>query len=140
MGTYHYIDRIPTADEHRALFEAVGWTLYTPEETALALQHTLRGVVAFDGDTLIGMGRVIGDGGKFYYIQDFAVRPDYQGGGVGAAMMARLLDWIKGHAPGEPFVGLFATGAAIPFYRKFGLDQHPDALTGMFTVIPRPQP
>ncbi len=136
MTDYQLIDRVPTTDEHRALFEAVGWRPYTPQETETALQHTLRGVVAYDSERLIGMGRVIGDRGKFYYIQDFAVLPAYQGKGVGGAMMARLVAWIKATAPGDPFIGLFATEVAMPFYRKFGLDVHADVLTGMWAVLP----
>jgi GNAT superfamily N-acetyltransferase len=135
-NSIHIIDRTPTVDEHRALFEAVGWKLYAPEAAERALQNSLFGVVAFDGETLIGMGRIVGDGGKFFYIQDFAVLPAYQGQGVGKQMMARLMDYIKANAPHEPFVGLFATGVAIPFYQQFGFEPHLDALTGMWTVLP----
>lgn len=133
------IDRIPTAEEHRALFEAVGWQPYTTAETEHALAHTLAGVVAVAGSTTIGMGRVIGDGGKFFYIQDFAVHPDHQRGGVGQQMLDRLLSWITAHAPGEPFIGLFATAVAIPFYRRAGFAPHTDALTGMWMVVTSPE-
>jgi GNAT superfamily N-acetyltransferase len=132
----HLIARTPTVAEHRALFEAVGWKPYAPEAAEPALQNSLFGVVVFDGETLIGMGRIVGDGGKFFYIQDFAVLPAYQGKGVGKLMRQRLMDYIKTNAPHEPFVGLFATGVAIPFYEKFGFEQHLGVLTGMWTVLP----
>lgn len=133
-STLQIVDRIPTASEHRALFEAVGWHPYTPAETDHALAHTLTGVVALAGDTAIGMGRVVGDGGKFFYIQDFAVRPDYQRTGVGQQMLDRLLAWITAHAPGDPFIGLFATDVAIPFYARAGFAPRTDVLTGMWMV------
>ena len=135
-GEYQLIDRVPTVAEHRALFEAVGWTLYAPAAAETALANSLCGVVALDGERLIGMGRVIGDGGKFFYVQDVAVLPEYQGKGVGTLIMDRLLAWIKANAPHEPFVGLFATDVAIPFYAKYGFEQHLDALTGLWTVLP----
>lgn len=135
-GKYHLVERVPTVAEHRALFEAVGWTPYAPAAAETALANSLCGVVALDGERLVGMGRVIGDGGKFFYVQDVAVLPEVQGKGVGTLIMDRLLAWIKKNAPHEPFVGLFATGVAIPFYAKYGFEQHLDALTGLWTVLP----
>ncbi|NPV68357.1 MAG: GNAT family N-acetyltransferase [Anaerolineae bacterium] len=135
--TYELIERLPTPQEHHALFEAVGWQPYTPEETAAALANTLYGVVAMRDGQPIGMARVIGDRGKFYYIQDFAVRPEHQGQGVGGAMLERLLAFIRAAAPGDAFVGLFATPTAIPFYRQYGFEPHSDMLAGMWTVLHR---
>ncbi len=134
---YSLEERIPTPEEHCALFEAVGWHPYTPEETALALANTLHGIVALVAGEPVGMGRVIGDGGKFYYIQDFAVRPEFQGQGIGQAMLERLLAYIRAAAPGEPFVGLFATDVAIPFYRKYDFEPRTEVLAGMWTVLQR---
>ncbi len=136
MSAYRVIERIPTVDEHRALFEAVGWQPYAPQAAAISLQNSLCGVVVLDGDTVIGMGRVIGDGGKFFYVQDVAVLPAYQGNGVGRLIMDRLLGWIKTHAPHEPFVGLFATDVAQNFYRHYGFDERRDVLSGMWDVLP----
>lgn len=135
--TYELIERLPTPQEHRALFEAVGWQPYAPEDTAVALANSLHGIVAVQDGETIGMGRVIGDRGKFFYIQDFAVRPEHQGQGVGKAMLERLLAYIRAAAPGDAFVGLFATPAAIPFYRQYGFEPHTDALTGLWTVLHR---
>ena len=93
--TVELIERIPTAEEHAALFQAVGWEPYAPPEIAAALANTRYGIVALDAGQAIGMGRVIGDGGKFYYIQDFAIRPEYQGQGVGQALMDVLAGmWV----------------------------------------------
>lgn len=135
MASFEVVERIPTVEEHRALFEAVGWKPYAAEAAALALANTLAGVVVIDGDRLVGMGRVIGDRGKFYYIQDVAVRPDYQRQGVGRLIMDALLAYIKRVAPHEPFVGLFATEMAIPFYRAYGFDQRAEVLSGMWDVF-----
>lgn len=135
--TYELIERIPTAEEHRTLFEAVGWPPYTPEETQQALANTRYGIVAVQDGQTVGMGRIIGDGGKFYYIQDFVIRPECQGQGIGQAMMDRMMAYIRDAAPGEPFVGLFATDVAIPFYGKYGFEPHTDVLSGMWVVLPK---
>ena len=142
MADFVVTERMPTVDEHRALFEAVGWNPYAPEAASLALRNTLCGVVVHTpGDVndianLIGMGRVIGDGGKFFYIQDVAVRPAFQGQGVGRLIMDRLLAYIKRSAPHEPFVGLFATEVAWNFYKHYGFEPRTEVLSGMWNVLP----
>ena len=136
MTGYEIVERIPTVEEHRAMFVAVSWQPYAPEEAAQALQNTLYGVVAVQDGQVIAMGRVIGDRGKFYYIQDFAVLPALQGQGIGQALMDRMLAYIKRSAPHEPFVGLFATSVAIPFYEKYGFAPRTEVLAGMWTVLP----
>jgi ribosomal protein S18 acetylase RimI-like enzyme len=136
MADFEIVERLPTPDEHREMFQAVGWTPYTPAETEEALRNTRCGVVALNAGRVIAMGRVIGDGGKFYYIQDFAVRPEYQRQGVGQALMRHLLAYIRQAAPHEPFVGLFATDMGREFYRSFGFGERNEILTGMWLVMP----
>ena len=142
-NAYEIVERVPTVEEHRALFEAVGWMPYAPAAAELALRHSLLGVVALYEGTVIGMARVVGDGGKFFYVQDFAVQPAHQGQGVGRSIMDHVMRWIRAHAPHEPFVGLFATQAAVSFYRHYGFDEQREVLSGMWTVLPahdRPAP
>lgn len=134
--TIRYESRIPTVEEHRAMFEAVNWTPYAPQAAEISLRNSLHSVLAFDGECLVGMGRVIGDDGKFFYVQDMAVLPEYQGQQIGCAIMERLIAWIKAHAPHEPFVGLFSTEVAQEFYRRFGFDERREILSGMWMVIP----
>ena len=115
---YTLIERQPTVAEHHAMFEAVGWTPYAPAAAEISLRNSLFGVVVERDSSVIGIGRIIGDGGKFFTIQDVAVLPDLQGQGIGTLIMDRLLAWIKTNAPHEPFVGLFSTEAAQEFYRR----------------------
>ncbi len=136
MTSYRIVERVPTVDEHRAMFEAVGWHPYAQQAAEVSLRNSLCGVVVFDGDTLIGTGRVIGDGGKFFYVQDVAVLPDYQKNGVGRLIMDRLLAWISANAPHEPFVGLFSTDVAQNFYGHYGFAENREVLSGMWNVLP----
>lgn len=129
------MDRLPTAEEHRRLFEAVGWREYEPEAVEASLRGSLAGCVATLDGEIVAMGRVIGDGGKFFYIQDVAVRPGLQGRGVGRAVMARLVERIREQAPASAFVGVFATPEAIGLYRSMGWDDRFGGLTGMGTML-----
>ena len=46
---------------------------------------------------LIGAGRAIADGLECAYIADVAVHPDFQGRGLGKAIISRLVGMAKGH-------------------------------------------
>jgi len=80
------------------------------------------------------MGRVVGDGAIFFYVQDVAVCPDHQGQGIGADVMSALFGWVRENAPDKAFAGLFAIKGTEPFYERFGFGVH-DHDVGMFQVI-----
>jgi ribosomal protein S18 acetylase RimI-like enzyme len=92
IDTCTLLDRLPTPSEHRRLAEAVGWAHAFEWGTMPAsLEGSLAGVIALDSGQVIGMGRLVGDGVKYFYVQDLAVLPAYQGRGIGTALLHRLL-------------------------------------------------
>lgn len=126
-------ERLPTAEEHRRIAEAVGWGhAFDWNRLPDSLDRSLFGVVIRDGDAVVGMGRVVGDGVMYFYIQDVAVLPDYQHQGLGALILQALLGRIKPMGPA--FVGLFATPEALTLYQQGGF--HEGDMTGMFQVLP----
>jgi ribosomal protein S18 acetylase RimI-like enzyme len=50
---------------------------------AASPEGSLAVVVALDGSQVIGMGRLVGDGVTYFYVQELAVLPAYQGRGIG---------------------------------------------------------
>lgn len=133
---YHLVDRLPTVDEFVAVTTAVGWTdAYDPAAIPVSLAASLHGVVAVEADRVIGIGRLVGDGAIYYYLQDLAVLPERQRRGVGAAILTRLEEWIAARASSRAFVGLFAAGESASLYRRFGYAVH-GGMTGMFRVGP----
>ena len=127
--------RLPTADEHRRLAGAVGWSnAFDWALVPASLERSLFGVVAVAAEDVIGMGRLVGDGVMYFYVQDVAVRPEFQRQGIGRAIVNALLDHIQSVGPANAFVGLFATPEAMPLYRQAGFAE--SDLTGMFQVIP----
>jgi GNAT superfamily N-acetyltransferase len=135
-GQYEIVERIPTIEEYGYLCTAVGWEgVMNLDAASKALPNSLYGVVALcDGQT-VGMGRVVGDGAVFYYVQDVAVLPGHQGKGVGSQIVERLTDMVKREAPEKAFLGVFAAEGTLSFYERFGFEQHL-GLTGMFQVVP----
>lgn len=126
--------RLPTPDEHRRLAESVGWGhAFNWAALHASLEASLAGVVAHVEDEVVGMGRLVGDGAMYFYIQDVAVDPTYQGRGVGHMVVEALLQHIRDTASGPVFVGLFATDAALPLYERNGFSR--GDMTGMFRIV-----
>ena len=128
-------ERNPSYDEYKALREAVGWRLTEETSTRKALDNALYSVVALDSNKVVGIGRVIGDDGLYYYIQDLIVNPKYQGKGIGKALMAKLMDFIQSHAHAGSIIGLMATPGLENFYKEFGFTSRPENGTGMYRII-----
>ncbi|MGL4651322.1 MAG: GNAT family N-acetyltransferase [Caldilineaceae bacterium] len=130
--------RPPTPAEYLDLCQAVGWHEAINFQAApLSLQRSLYAVTAVaagDDTWAVGMGRIVGDGALYFYVQDIAVRPEWQGQGIGRAIMDALMEWMRTHAPEQAFVGLFAASGRENFYHHYGFLHHP-SLTGMFTVV-----
>jgi GNAT superfamily N-acetyltransferase len=135
-GSYRLEERTPTPEEYRRICRAVGWEAVLNFDAApAALERSIHAVVALAGETAVGMGRIVGDGSIYFYVQDVAVVPAHQGGGLGARIVGALVDWVSANAPAQSFLGVFAAAGTEPFYRRFGFEAHA-GLTGMFQTTP----
>ncbi len=124
------VEQLPSAAQYNQLRAAVGWGVYTEDVIERALPKTLYCLCAFVDGELVGMARVIGDGGMVYYIQDVIVLPAHQRQGIGARMMDRLMDYIRTHASHNTIVGLMAACGKEPFYEQYGLTRRPTKRLG----------
>lgn len=132
---YKAIKRMPTVDEYINICSAVGWKDYMNFEVAeKSLNQSLFGVVIQYKDEIVGMGRVVGDGMIYFYIQDIAVLPEHQNNGIGNTLMMIIKEYLKENAPEKAFIGLFAAQGKEPFYNKYGFNKH-EGMTGIFGVI-----
>ncbi|MBN1477466.1 GNAT family N-acetyltransferase [Candidatus Sumerlaeota bacterium] len=131
MGEYRIVDRAPTVEEFMALREAVRWENADPEITARGLRGALHSVCVLEGDRVIGCGRVIGDGGLAFYLQDIIVHPDHQGRGLGREITQRLMDHVQSVGGRGSYVGLMAAEGAAEFYEPFGFTRRPANAPGM---------
>lgn len=69
------------------------WSAYTRDLPKLmaALGNSLAVLTAWDGETLVGLIRAVGDGETILYIQDILVLKSYKRRGIGSALLNRLL-------------------------------------------------
>ncbi|MET1254805.1 GNAT family N-acetyltransferase [Aliikangiella maris] len=126
----------PTPQEFVELRDAAGWGKVSLEMATQSLQHSLFHVtvrlsvelqsksqsMAHDAnnESLIAMGRVIGDGFLFFYIQDIVVAPNYQGQGLGHIVMTEIEDYLQVAAKPGATIGLFSAQGKENFYARYG--------------------
>lgn len=104
------------------LYQAVGWTNYTHQTEMLeqALSHSLVIYVALDGDAVVGLIRLVGDGFSSVFVQDLIVLPSYQRQGIGSSLMKEALGNFK-----EAYQVQLATEETeknVGFYRSMGFE------------------
>lgn len=134
---YQVVERVPSVEEYLALREAVGWGRLDERMTAQGLANALFTVcVLYEGD-VIGCGRVIGDGGLYFYLQDIIILPRYQGNGLGKRLMGAIMAYVDAHALPGAFIGLMAAQGVSDFYTPFGFAVRPPERPGMFRLKER---
>ncbi|MGY0505282.1 GNAT family N-acetyltransferase [Luteimonas sp. e5] len=124
-------DSVPSVDVYCHLRQAAGLSPKDPQAAARGLANTLFAVQLHDGREVIGMGRVIGDGGLFYQVVDIAVLPEHQGQGHGKRIMAAIQAWLEANVPASGFVSLLADGQAQALYAQHGFVATAPASVGM---------
>lgn len=128
------VERDPTVEEYQRLRRAVGWGETTDEGIAAGLPNGLFAVVLEHHDEVVACGRVVGDGGLYFYVQDVIVLPGFQGLGLGGRIMGAVMGYLERTARPGAFVGLMAAEGVEAFYERYGFRRRPDDRPGMFRV------
>ncbi|MDD3153825.1 MAG: GNAT family N-acetyltransferase [Victivallaceae bacterium] len=119
MIEYRLVTGLPLSDA-RHLYEEAGWWDRTLPDSLLA--EMFRGatavVAAFDGEEVIGLGRLLSDGVSDGFLQDIVVRSARRGEGVGAKIVEKLVETAR--AKGIADLYLLAVPGKAPFYQKSG--------------------
>lgn len=122
---------IPAIATYQQLRIAAGLSAKTAEAAAKGLPNSLFAVQVLLGDDVVGMGRIIGDGGCFYQVVDIAVLPAHQGKGLGKLIMREIMRYIDSEVPPSAYVSLIADGQAQDLYAQFGFRHTAPASAGM---------
>jgi ribosomal protein S18 acetylase RimI-like enzyme len=91
----------------------------TPEDLKTVFTNSRYKCFVYDDDKIVGVGRALADGVDVSYIADVAIHPDYQGQGIGKAIVNKLVEFSKGYNK----ILLFASIGKEPFYAKLGFDK-----------------
>ena len=130
-GRYSVRHEIPSIETYQQLRKQSGLSEKTTEAAQRGLPNTLFAVQILCAGEVVGMGRVIGDGGCFYQVVDIAVLPGHQGQGLGKCIMREISAYIEAHVPESGYVSLLADGKAADLYQQFGFAMTAPASIGM---------
>ncbi len=80
-------------DEIKSLYTEVGWSAYIENMQTLeqGYKNSLLVLAAYEGEELLGIIRVVGDGFTIVFVQDILVFPQKQRQGVGTALLKAVL-------------------------------------------------
>ena len=119
---FELVDNALTAEDFVRLKAAAGFADRPLRQVDRALKNGLFNVCAVADEKVVGMGRLVGDGAMYWYLQEIVVLPEYQGKGIGKAIVGRLIEHIRSAStPGtQVHVGLIAVKGKESFYEQFG--------------------
>ena len=126
MGIQLY-DNVLTAEDFLYIHKEMQYAPDPREQIEQALKKGLFSVMAKDDEKIVGMGRLVGDGYMFFYIQDVRVLPQYQNKGIGKVIVNRLIDYACKSAISKTSIsiGLMSAKGKESFYEKLGFSKLP---------------
>lgn len=128
---YELVEEVPSVEDYRHLRLATGLSPKSADAVTRGLAGSWYGITIRHAGAVVGMGRIVGDGGCFFQIVDIAVLPAHQGQGLGKRIMAALMAQLERYAPTTAIVTLLADGDAQHLYRQFGFELSAPASVGM---------
>ena len=115
--------RMPTSEEFIKLRSQTDWGVPELSIVNTVLKRSFSGVVAIDGQQVIGMARTVGDGHLILYIQDVIISASHRKQGVGRRLLEALLSALDENCAKDCTIGLFAAVGQTDFYKKLGFHE-----------------
>ncbi|MBW4634134.1 MAG: GNAT family N-acetyltransferase [Iphinoe sp. HA4291-MV1] len=120
--------------ELEELCDSVGWSRRPLRKVKKAIEHSFLVAsmwqVRGNKRRLIGFARATSDHAFNATIWDVVVHPDFQGKGLGKALMKYVLKKLRSEEISN--VTLFADPHVLDFYRNLGFMSDPEGIKGMF--------
>ncbi|WP_217523147.1 GNAT family N-acetyltransferase [Vibrio metschnikovii] len=116
--TIKFEEKVPSPKEFCDMRVKAGLSPKSLKAATIALPNSLYGISIRNGDELIAMGRVVGDGACNFEVVDVAVDPSYQGRGLGRKVMECIDSYLSSVALDGSYVSMIADEPA--FYEKLG--------------------
>lgn len=120
--------------ELEELCDAVGWARRPIRKVRIALQHSFIVLSMWEHRgsfrRLIGFARATSDHAFNATLWDVAIHPDFQGQGLGKAMMEEMIRELRKSDISN--ISLFADAHVVDFYNQLGFNADPEGIKGMF--------
>ncbi|MDE7294500.1 MAG: GNAT family N-acetyltransferase [Oscillospiraceae bacterium] len=119
-----YLSSLKRPGDTVELYKALEWYMldgYTDEDIRKA-NESFYSVYAYDGDTLVGLGRVASDGLIAAVMSGICVRTDYRRHGIGAEIVKRIVDYCQSGIYSLN-VQIFCEDSLIKWYEGMGFEK-----------------
>lgn len=119
------------------LQESVGFGRPNQKQIEIGLKNSIYTLSVEVDNKIVGMGRLVGDNARIFYLQDIFINPDYQRKGIGSAIVKKLLEYINNLELRDCtiMVGLMAAKGKEDFYKKFDFEMRPNDCHGSGMMI-----
>ena len=134
---YRLVMAAPPVADYLRLRQEAGLSPKTEEQATAALPGSWAAchVVEETGGEVVGMGRLLGDGGWYFHVVDMAVLPEHQRRGLGDAVLTALLNRVREVAPPGAYVNLLADPPGRPLYKRHGFSETAPGSVGMALLL-----
>ena len=118
------VDNILQAEDFIRLRIQTGFAEIPVDHARKALQNGLINVSAIYNGELVGMGRLVGDGAMYWYLQEIIILPQFQRKGIGTMIVNHLVDYARANSITGKFttIGGVSAKGKEPFYEKMGFE------------------
>lgn len=114
------------------LYESVGWGKKSEDIVRVSLKNSYVTFSVIEEKRVIGMARLLGDGGMSFYLKDFIILPEFQGKGIGRELLEYVQNYIKNKIEDgwQTTLELMSAKGKEEFYKKFGFEERPSKYAG----------
>lgn len=120
--------------ELEELCDSVGWARRPIRKVRIALQYSFVVLSMWEQRggfrRLIGFARATSDNAFNATLWDVVIHPDFQGRGLGKAMMEEMIRELRKSDISN--ISLFADAHVVEFYGQLGFNVDPEGIKGMF--------
>lgn len=136
MNTKYVIKNAAVSpDDYNELRERSGiGNKKSKENVKVAIENSLFITSIYDGEKLIAMARVVGDGAISLVVTDVMVDSSYQKNGLGRVLMNEVSNYLDENYDEDSYIILLANTPYDKFYEKFNFQQFPNK-KGMLRVL-----
>lgn len=135
-GKIRLVDNVLQPEDFIRLRIEAGFVEIPVDHARKALQNGLINVSAIYKGELVGMGRLVGDGAMYWYLQEIIILPPFQRKGIGTMIVNHLVDYAKANSMTGKFttIGGVSAKGKEPFYEKMGFEVISNGIKKMIEI------
>ena len=126
------LENVLTTKDFIKLYESAGWGKNSEDIVQVSLKNSYVTFAVIEEEKVIGMARLLADGGMAFYLKDFVILPEFQGKGMGKALLEYVQNYIKNQLKDgwQTNLELISAKGKEEFYKKFGFEERPSKYIG----------